>query len=152
MKNTFLLIGLLSISIAAIAQKKHIARAVAKPTIVTPTDPVLLSFSQKFPESTNANWAKSAGGSFIAHFDKDGFKQVAEFTNEGKWIRTKFLYNIDQLPEVVQKSIKAKYPDAEVISAEKILLENVPAFYKVNLKKDKDGWIVWVNDAGIIRE
>lgn len=152
MKNTLLLLGLVSISIAANAQQKKSHKAVAKPSIVTPTDPAQLSFNQQFSENTMASWTKSAGGNFIAQFDKDGSKQTAEFTPEGKWVRTKIILGFDQLPETVQKSIKSKYPDAEINSAEKILLENVPVFYKVSLKKDKDGWIVWVNDAGIIRE
>ena len=150
MKNTFLLIGFISISIVAVAQKKHFTKAVAKP--LTPSDPVLLSFKEKFTESTPANWVKSAGGNFIAAFEKDGYKQEAAFTPDGKWVRTKTVYTFEQLPEAVQKSIKEKYPEATVEEAQKILLENVPAFYKITLKKDKDGWIVWVNDAGIMRE
>lgn len=153
MKNTFfLLIGFTVISSVAVAQKKHPAKAVAKPNVITPTSPVQQSFNQQFSESTIASWAKSAGGNFIAQFDKDGYKQTAEFTPEGKWVRTKTSLTFDQLPEAAQKSVKEKHPDAEVVSVEKILMENVPAFYKVSLKKDKDGWIVWVNDAGIIRE
>ena len=152
MKNTLLLTGLMTISIVAIAQKKPIAKAVAKPVIVTPTDPVLQSFNLKFPENAATSWAKSAGGNFIAQFDRGGLKETAEFTPEGKWMRTKTAFSFNQLPEAVQKSIKEKYPDAEVSEAYKITMENVPAFYKVSLKKDKDGWIVWVNDAGIIKE
>lgn len=151
MKNKVWLIGFFLISIVAVAQKKHPSKAVAKPIIITPTDPVLLSFNQKFSE-TSASWAKSAGGNYIAQFDKDGYKQVAEFTPDGKWIRTKTNYSLDQLPGVVQKAIKEKYPDAEFVEAQKILLENVPGFYRISLKKDKDGWIVWVNETGIVRE
>ena len=150
MKNTFLLIGFISVCVVAVAQRKHFTKAVAKP--LTPSDPVLLSFKEKFTESTSTNWVKSAGGNFIASFDKDGYKQVAEFTPDGKWVRTKTNYSFDQLPEAVQKSVKQKYSDAEFVEAQKILLENVPGFYKVSLKKDKDGWIVWVNETGIIRE
>ena len=150
MKNTFLFIGFISVCVVAVAQRKHFTKAVAKP--LTPSDPVLLSFNEKFTESTSTNWVKSAGGNFIASFDKDGYKHAAEFTPEGKWVRTKTVYAFEQLPEAVQKSIKEKYPEATVEEAQKILLENVPAFYKINLKKDKDGWIVWVNETGIIRE
>jgi Putative beta-lactamase-inhibitor-like, PepSY-like len=152
MKNTFLLLPILFASIVAVAQKKNKLKAVAKPVTITPGDPVLLSFNQKFSESTSTSWSKSAGGNFIASFEKEGYKQTAEFTPEGKWIRTKTYYSFEQLPEAVQKSIKEKYPDAEIAGAQKLLLENVPAFYKVSLKKDKDGWIVWVNETGIVRE
>jgi Putative beta-lactamase-inhibitor-like, PepSY-like len=152
MKNTYLLFSLMAISITTVAQKKHIAKAVAKPIVITPTDPVLLSYNQKFPENAIAVWSKSAGGNFIAKFDKDGFNHHAEFTTDGKWIRTKTAYSFEQLPEAVQKSIKEKYADAVFAEAHKIMMDNVPAFYKVSLKKDNNGWIVWVNDAGIIRE
>ncbi len=152
MKNTFLLMSFISISFVAVAQQKHTTKAVAKPNVVTPTDPVQTSFTQQFSGNPNTSWTKTPGGNFIAQFDKDGLKQTAEFTPEGKWVRTKASLSFDQLSEAAQKAIKGKYPDAEVVSTEKILLENVPPFYKVSLKKDKDGWIVWVNDAGIIRE
>lgn len=152
MKNIFLLAGFIAVSFVAVAQKKHFTKAVAKQTTITPTDPVLSSFKEKFADVAAVSWSKSAGGNFIASFDKDGNRQATEFTPDGKWVRTKTNYNFEQLPEAVQKSIKEKYPDAEVSSAEKISMENVPAFYKVSLKKDKDGWIVWVNDAGIMRE
>lgn len=52
MKNMLMLIGFISISFVAVAQKKHLIKAVAKPIIVTPSDPVLLSFNQKFSETT----------------------------------------------------------------------------------------------------
>ena len=152
MKNTLLLIGLTALSIVAVAQKtKHPAKAVATQLSVIPSDPVLLSYNQKFPENAVAGWAKSAGGNFIAQFDKGGLKHTAEFAPDGKWVRTKTTYTFEQLPEAVQKSVKEKYPDASVTEAHKIMMESVPPFYKLKIKKEKDGWIVWVNDAGIIR-
>lgn len=150
MKNTYLLIGLLFISIMAVAQEKKPKKAVANLTVKTP---VLQSFNQKFPEGIAVSgWEQSPGGNFIAHFEKEGFKQTAEFKPDGSWVKTKVVYAGEQLPEAVQHSIKEKYPDAEIDAAEKLFLENIPAFYKVSLKKDKDGWIVWVNETGIIKE
>ena len=134
-----------------IAQKKTIIKKHAVVRVVVP-EVVSTSLKEKFTVDVSPVWSKSATGNYVAAFDNNGSKQIAEFSPEGKWISTSTMIAFEQLTEVAQKNIRDQYVEMQIAEVKKIERDGMSAFYKVKLIKDKDNKTVYVNDAGFVKE
>lgn len=97
-----------------------------------------------------AVWTKTAGGNWIAAFDKENVKTSAEYNAEGAWVATRSEYQAGTLPETVLGTLKNKYPSAVVKEGWKIERSDVAAYYKVNIDDNGTAKTVLLNDAGTI--
>lgn len=114
--------------------------------------PVKEAFGQnaEFAGTTDAVWTKTAGGNWIAAFNKENVKTSAEYNAEGAWIATRSEYQAGTLPETVLGTLKNKYPSAVVKEGWKIERADVAAYYKINIDDNGTAKTVLLNDAGTI--
>lgn len=72
----------------------------------TPGQPLLKSFSQRFPEATNIEWSKEKDGHFEVIFRVNGIEQIAWFEKSGKWMKTETNYKIDMLDPTIREKLE----------------------------------------------
>lgn len=114
--------------------------------------PVKDAFAQnaEFAAATDAQWAKTSGGNWIASFNRDNVKTAVEYNAEGTWVATRSAFETGNLPETVLGTLKNKYPSAVVKEGWKIERADVAAYFKVNIDDNGTAKTVLLNDAGTI--
>ncbi len=136
----------------AFSQQKSTKKSKAVAKKVEAPAAVKEAFGQKaeFSGTTDAVWTKTAGGNWVAAFNKENVKTSAEYNAEGAWIATRSEYQAGALPEPVLGTLKNKYPSAVVKEGWKIERADVAAYYKVNIDDNGTAKTVLLNDAGTI--
>ncbi len=82
-------------------------------------DAVAKIFAEKFPGAVEVKWEKEKK-EFEASFMLNGIKISANFSTGGKWLETETAISEKELPEVVIKAFKGKFPNNEITAAAKI--------------------------------
>lgn len=149
---TLLLCAAIFTSSIAFSQQKSTKKSKTTAKKVEAPAPVKSAFEQnaQFAGTTDAAWAKTASGNWIASFDKDGIKTAAEYNAEGAWVATRSEYTNGAVPETVLGTLKNKYPSAVVKEGWKIERADVAAYYKVSIEENGAAKTVLLNDAGTI--
>ncbi|MBO9152596.1 PepSY-like domain-containing protein [Chitinophaga sp. GCM10012297] len=153
MKKVTLLIcaAIFTSGIAFSQQKKSSKKAKTAKKIEAPAS-VKDAFTQNadFAAATDAQWAKTSGGNWIASFNRENVKTAVEYNAEGTWVATRSTFETGNLPETVLGTLKNKYPSAVVKEGWKIERADVAPYYKVNIDDNGTAKTVLLNDAGTI--
>ncbi|WP_407523402.1 PepSY-like domain-containing protein [Lacibacter sp. MH-610] len=152
MKKTVVLLLMTMLCAGVTMAQKTVAKkqAIQKIEKIVPPEAVLNAFTQKYTADAVVEWSKKANGNFVAAVEQNGFKQIAEFNAEGKWLSTQTMLTADQLSEAAQTKLKEQYAEMQIAEVKKIEREGISVFYKVTLTKDKETKTVYINDAGFI--
>ncbi|MEI6142538.1 MAG: hypothetical protein WCP85_24900 [Mariniphaga sp.] len=92
----------------------------------TPSQPLLKSFNQLFPEATNIEWSKEKDYYFEVIFRINGIEQIALFEKSGKWLRTETNYKIEMLNHTIREKLETFGQIMSSIFIEKS--ENAPSY------------------------
>lgn len=149
MKNLFLLlISVVAINFSTQAQKNK----KAKPKLIVP-EMVNTSFNTNFSDTVKKNWEKNNMGNYVAKFSAENQTQMAEFNKDGALLKSIINYNAEYVPEVILNAVNTDYAEAKINSTEKIMIEKMAPYYKVNIttaaKKNK---VLLVTENGLITE
>ena len=106
--------------------------------------------NEQFAGTTDAVWAKTSAGNWIASLNKENIKTAVEYNAEGAWIATRSEYPAGNVPEPVLGTLKNKYPSAVVKEGWKIERADVASYYKINIDDNGTAKTVLLNDAGTI--
>lgn len=150
MKNLFLmmLVFLLgSLGTQAQKAKKNTSKLIVPEMVNT-------SFESNFAATTQKDWSKNYLGNYVANFKVEGVgKQTAEFNSNGNLLKSVTVYDSSATPEIVINAIEKDYAGAKINSSEKVIIENLAPYYKVNLTdaalKTK---MVLVSETGLVTE
>ena len=149
MKNLLLLlISVVALNFGTQAQKSK----KATPKLIVP-EMVNASFNTNFSETTVKSWEKNYMGNYVAKFSTENQTQLAEFNKDGILIKSVINYNTENAPEVITNAVNTDYADAKINSTEKIMIEKMAPYYKVNIttasNKNK---VLLVTENGLITE
>lgn len=106
--------------------------------------------NEQFAGTTDAVWAKTSAGNWIASVNKENVKTAVEYNAEGTWIATRSEFPTGNVPEPVLGTLKNKYPSAVVKEGWKIERADVASYYKINIDDNGTAKTVLLNDAGTI--
>ena len=106
--------------------------------------------NQQFAGTTDAVWAKTSSGNWIASMNKENVKTAVEYNAEGTWVATRSEFANGNVPETVLGTLKNKYPSAVVKEGWKIERADVASYYKINIDDNGTAKTVLLNDAGTI--
>ena len=131
MKNIFLVfLSFILVIGTASAQKKKTTSV--KPVSVP--ENVDASFKSLYTVAGNNKWNKNYSGNYVANFtNADSLMQTVEFSGTGAMIKSKIAYAITGLPENINTSILAQYPDTKIVEAAKMQMPGVAPYYRVKI-------------------
>lgn len=148
MKNLLLLITVVAFSFSTQAQKNK----KTTPKLIVP-EMVNTSFNANFSDILEKNWEKNYMGNYVAKIDDDRQTQIAEFNKDGILLKSIINYKTESVPENIVAAVNNDYVDAKIISTEKIMIEKMMPYYKVNIttatNKNKT---LLVTEDGLITE
>ena len=149
MKNLFLLlISIVALNFSSQAQKSK--KATAK--LIVP-ELVNNSFTVNFSDSLNKNWEKNHMGNYVAKFNDDHQTQSAEFNKDGVLLKSIIEYKTEFTPEVVINAVNTDYANAKIVSAEKIMIEKMIPYYKVNITTaENKNKVLFVTEEGLVTQ
>ena len=111
------------------------------------------SFNTSFSDTVKKNWEKNVMGNYVAKFSNEKESQMAEFNKEGILLKSITNYTANNVPEVIVNAVNKDYAEAKIISTEKIMIEKMMPYYKVNIttaaNKNK---VLLVTEDGLITE
>lgn len=126
MKSITLIFSLLFFSINLIAQEYKESELPAA---------VLSSFKDKYTSEGKASWFKE-DGIFSVSFKSEGKNVKADFSDEGKWIDTKYEIASKELPEQILTYINLNFKDAKIKESSLRETSEGSDHYYVVLKKE----------------
>ncbi len=149
MKNLFLLlISIVALNFSSQAQKSK--KATAK--LIVP-ELVNNSFTVNFSDSLKKNWEKNHMGNYVAKFNDDHQTQSAEFNKDGVLLKSIIEYKAEFTPEVVINAVNTDYANAKIVSAEKIMIEKMIPYYKVNITTaENKNKVLFVTEEGLVTQ
>ncbi|MDX2304739.1 MAG: PepSY-like domain-containing protein [Microscillaceae bacterium] len=103
-----------------------------------PTFEVLAMFKDYFPDIDLAKveWSWEVPYKiYEAEFEQDGQEIEAEFTITGHLVLIETSIPNDELPEVVRKSLRERYPNQSIDEVERVEYSNGMVCYEIELEK-----------------
>ena len=126
------------------------AEAQKTSTINVPA-PVKAAFAKRLPKAQDAKWEMEDKKNYEAEFNEGGVEWSATFSATGRWLETEHAIKTDALPELVRKTIAAKYADHEVKEAEQAEAPT-GTVYEVEFAKGKHEMeVVFSADGTVVR-
>ncbi len=112
------------------------------------------SFKGTFATVEKNKWNKTVIGNYEVSFtNSDSLTQVAEYNDAGVMVKSKTIYNLEALPEIITASVEKKYSGAKVTECVKMEIPGVAPYYKVkletptNLKRE-----LYISEEGVVVE
>jgi len=141
MVRSIFLIGFVLIANVLSAQVREIPEAVKE------------TFTTQYPGAESVAYEDNLV-SVQVHFQMNGEKMVAAYTNKGRWKDTEKDMNFDQLPELVKDGFqKSKYADWKVSDVKMIYLPGGADRYRIKAEKsDIQKKNVYFNKSGRLVE
>jgi SHS2 domain-containing protein len=96
-----------------------------------PTEEVLKTFQQKYPDVEEVKWNIDKNGMFEAKFKVYGEKYRADFLPTGKWIETENDLKYDHLPKAVRDAIERDFDKDDIEEIEQVVHHEKGIFYDV---------------------
>ena len=128
--------------------KQHAAKEEDEKENVSAPGAVKTAFKKRFPTVTKVNFGREKNGEYEAEFKLDGVKSSANFTAEGTWKETESEISAAMLPANIIQSISAKYPQAKIVGAAKIVTADNGTRYEADLKMGMKKKEVLFDEAG----
>ena len=101
--------------------------------------PVKQAFATKFPAATDAKY-KINKKCYEVTFKDKGIGTSANFNTTGKWLKTATAITESDLPKEVTSAIAKDFAGFKISEVSKVETSDKPLFYKMDLKKDKEGY------------
>lgn len=76
------------------------------------------SLAAKYPTAEDIRWGRDRNDSHEAHFEFEGRKLRADYTESGAWIETEESIDYDELPAAVREAIEAEYDVDDIVELE----------------------------------
>lgn len=109
------------------------------------------AFSHKFPNVKNVKWSQEKNTEWEAEFKMGKTEYSANFSADGTWKETEHAISINDVPVVVQTSLKKSYPDYQIKEVE-ISETKSGSVYEFEIKKGKSSLeIVFDNNGKIVK-
>lgn len=150
MKNIFLsLSAILILSFASQAQKSK----KSQPKVSVPEN-VNESFKGTFAGVEKNKWNKTIVGNYEVSFtNSDSLTQVAEYNEAGVMVKSRTIYNLEALPEVITSAVEKKYPAAKISECIKLNIQGIAPYYKVKLETETNSKReLFISEEGVIVE
>jgi Putative beta-lactamase-inhibitor-like, PepSY-like len=96
---------------------------------------VVDKFGNLFPTAEAKMWLQDAELYFVS-CDYDGYDTQASFQENGKWLSTIMKMGIEEMPRNVDRNIKAKFDDYEIIQSQYTEKSGAEYYYYVQLLVD----------------
>jgi hypothetical protein len=94
------------------------------------------TFAQQYNGATNVDY-KDQLVRVDVHFELEGEKMIASYSNKGKWKETEKEWTFDKLPEEIKDGFqKSKYADREIEETKVIYLPGGSTQYRLKAKKN----------------
>ena len=72
------------------------------------------NFRQSYPNVTGGQWNNKADG-YIVKFQEKTIKYAVAYDKKGRWQHTILIYNEDQLPSQLRRTLKSVYVDFTIV-------------------------------------
>ncbi len=102
------------------------------------SDEVLLTFRELFPEIDLADveWSWEVPFKiYEAEFELEGREYEVEITVTGHYLLTEISMSVEELPEIVRKSMREKYPNQSIDEVERVEYSHGVVHYEIELEK-----------------
>lgn len=76
---------------------------------------VLNSFFENFPRAQRPSW-RSSETYYFATFNNSGYRMIAQYTRNGKWVRTQITLRFSDLPKITQNHYYKYYRNYQVVA------------------------------------
>jgi RNA polymerase sigma factor (sigma-70 family) len=83
-------------------------------------------------------------------FHVDGVRHEVMLDDEGRLVASEVDFEVHQLPPVVLEAIKAEYPEAEIVEADRQWRDDQPVYFDVNLRQDGRPFELHLSEEGRI--
>jgi hypothetical protein len=80
-------------------------------------DKVTIAFDALYPKSKQVKWLLNKKKHYEAKFERDNKKHLAEFTEDGIWLRTNVQISQEKMPQKLNEYIKANYKKTYTLDA-----------------------------------
>lgn len=87
----------------------------------------------KYPGADGVSWDRDRNDSHEAHFEYEGRKLRADYTDEGTWIETEESIDWEELPQAVRAAVEAEYDPDDIEELEFTDSAEKGEFYDVEL-------------------
>ena len=113
-----------------------------------PDSKLIVLFTQTFPTAENVKWHADANG-YAVFFKLNGITTRIYYDAREKFAEEERYYDEKNLPAYILIAIRKKYPDKKICGVTE-LINSSSTYYQVNLKDDKNLYIIKVSaDASI---
>lgn len=79
------------------------------------------NFRQSYPNVTGGRWNSIADG-YIAKFQEKAVKYEVAYDKKGRWQHTILIYNEDQLPSQLRRTVKSVYVDFTIVKVVEVTI------------------------------
>ena len=94
---------------------------------------VIRAFEVKYPNAQNVSWKHSLN-TFIAGFEQNNYKYVAQFNNNGEWKKTEQEISLSVLPELVKNALlNSEYANWNIKSINILFFPYIKSKYNVTI-------------------
>ncbi len=105
------------------------------------------AFSKKFPDAKSVKWEKESEQEWEAEFKLNGVGYSANFTSSGEWKETEHEIRSNEIPEVVNATLKSEFSGYEVEDSE-ITEKPEETEYEFELEKGEVVYEVTISAEG----
>ena len=91
------------------------------------------TLAAKYPGAADVHWDRDRNDSHEAHFELNGTKYRADFTEAGVWIETEESLEYEDLPAAVREAFEAEYDEDDVVELERTDNAEKGLFYDVEV-------------------
>lgn len=131
--------------------KKSKVKKQASKERVFPGDEVLIMFKEMFPETPleTVEWSWEVPYKiYEAEFSQDGRDYEVEILITGTPLLVEISIEADELPEIVRKSMREKYPNQSIDEVERVEYSNGLVMYEIELEKGGKSYEVLYREDG----
>lgn len=132
--------------------KSSKSRKKQSPERLYPSDEVLLSFKDAFPniDIATVEWAWEVPYKiYEASFEYEDREYEVEITITGHLLLAEISISPDELPEIVRKSMREKYPNQSIDEVERVEYSNGMICYEIELEKGEKSREVLYREDGL---
>lgn len=93
---------------------------------------VMKLYKQLYSEATDSYWIDNTDN-YKVSFKFDDYPYESYFTFDGKWIKTEFTIDAEEMPEVIVQTINAKHKNKDIGTVKRIDLPERKRLYSIEL-------------------
>lgn len=113
------------------AQKGTSDLAITSPKLIIKSNSLFdaeRKFRQSYPHVTGERWDSKADG-YIVKFQDKAVKYKVSYNKKGRWQHTILIYNEDQLPSQLRRTVKSLYVDFTIVKVIEVTIGNRHTYF-----------------------